>query len=119
MADSTGAEQDGAITSDRFNGLMSAYQKSQTEVATLKAQLAGSGSQDPPKPAEGSRSEFEEGALYEYSEGRLQPYESPTPRGTNGGRREFGPARDDGSPEAALAKVRQALGGSADKTSWP
>lgn len=121
MSDSNAsAGQDDAttdITPERFNGLMSAYQRTQAELAALKA---GGSAQAPGSDtaAQGGSPGLEDG-MYEVVDGQLQPFEGPTPRGNNPRRELRGRPRDDGSPEAALAEVSRALGGTPQKTSWP
>ncbi len=93
MSDSGSAGQDGAVTAERFNGLMSSYQKARAENASLKAQLAGQaspgqGDNSQAQDGEGrnSQPEFDEGDTFEVVNGQLVKVEPPTPRGQNAAR---------------------------------
>ena len=109
MPDSNGADQDGAtepITKARFDGLMSAYQKTLAEKAELEArQTAQPAAQAPSQP------QYDPEALYEYDlETGFKPYTAPTPRRL-GQRRDlpYQPKDDEspgGSPESCDAGVQ-------------
>jgi hypothetical protein len=92
MADSMGAGQDGATTqsdmTQRFNGLMAAYQRTLAENAQLKATGVGvepsgaqdgSVQQDARQDSQQTGSQFEEGSSYTFENGEFRPFEPPSP----------------------------------------
>ena len=105
MPDSGDGQQDGAqtITPERFNGLMSAYQKEKARADSLaNAQGSDNGqTTDSPEPLPDG--------IYEVVAGEPRPY-TPTPRGVNGAR---GP-----KPQVdELAKLRGDIAG--DRAAGP
>lgn len=101
---------DGQITTERFNGLMSAHQKALAENRDLKAQMAQYGqapSPDPQQPPEPEAPPV--GAVWNGSDWE-SPGEPPTPRATNPARSYARtPVRDDGSVEFAQRQLDVAL----------
>lgn len=109
----------------RVNGLMAAMGKKETENASLRAKLAEyeDSAQDQgynTDPGNSQPAQFEEGGLYEFTDGVLAPFEPPTPGFSNAAARSLaGTGHDDGSAEYAKAKLGKALGVTSEKTSWP
>jgi hypothetical protein len=117
------SEQDGtAITADRFNGLMASYQREKARADALERRISGT---EPAEPvgADGKTdsqpgTEFEDGGLYEFTDGAFAPFEPPQPGRHNEARVMTGTPSDDGSAEFAKGRLNAVLGVH-EKTSWP
>jgi hypothetical protein len=114
--DSAGSDG-GTVTKERFDGLMSAYQRALGETRDLRAQYGsapqGSGNALPQEQPDA----LEEGQQYQVVNGRLEVQEPPTARSYPQGR-EFSRAPREKSAADIRAEMHK-LAGDTPSGAWP